>query len=48
MSKLILTKTESIQLFLKTQYIHDLYSNPISNNAIQDYLNIDVDSDEEE
>ena len=39
MSKLILSKHESIRLFLETRYIHDVYTNPLSSSILQDYLN---------
>jgi hypothetical protein len=39
MSKLILSKHESIRLFLETRYIHDIYTNPLSSSVLENYLN---------
>ena len=48
MSKLILSKHESIQLFIKTRYINDIYSNPFSSSILEDYYsNTEVDEDDE-
>jgi len=46
MSKLILSKHETIRLFLETRYIHDIYTNPLSSSVLENYLNQE-DSEEE-
>jgi hypothetical protein len=46
MSKLILSKHDSVQLFLKAQYINDFYRNPHLDSILQDYLT-ESDDDEE-
>jgi hypothetical protein len=38
MSKLILSKHDSIRLFLETRYIHDIYTNPLSSSVLENYL----------
>ena len=45
MSKLILSKHDSVQLFLKTRYINDLYRNPFADSILEDYL---MEEDQEE
>jgi hypothetical protein len=46
MSKLILAKTESVQLFLTTRYINDVYRNPFTDSLISELrLEDDLEDD---
>ena len=48
MSKLILSKHDSIQLFIKTRYINDIYSNPFSSSVLEDYYSMNETDEEDE
>ena len=47
MSKLILSKHDCMILFLETRYINDIYTNPLSDKVLEDYLKQDEELDEE-
>jgi hypothetical protein len=47
MSKLILSKHDCMKIFLETRYIHNVYTNPLSDSVLEDYLLQDDDIEDE-